>query len=758
VPTRLRSCFLGSLLIIAGWAGWGVATALAQPEEATLRVLVTSADNGRTLAGANAVLSALASDATYAGATNLDGYLALTEVPPGRYALSVSFVGFSTYRDTLSLADGIRTLSIALSTEEQALDELEIIAEGGATRRAAGLQTVGASDLERIPTPGPSGDLASYLQTLPGVVSGGSRGGELHVRGGSATQNLVLVDGLPITKPFHISSFYSAFPQDVVKNVDLYAGGFGAEYLGSTSSVMDITLRRGNMQRFVGSGAISPFITSVRLEGPIEKGRRSLLGVVRRSTLEETAGPLFGQDVPLMFYDMTGRYALQRESATCNFTGIHTYDEGRINLRRESDLTWSNTTLGGRCLVFGEDLNHTLDISAGFTRFNNTAGTAGNPERTARFWKGFTSIKRAQNVPWGTVDVGTYWMMARYSYALDEKFVALDAAQDINGAIRAHARTDIEFGNRVTVSPSIGSQFSGRLSAPTYEPRLRMTYRPDGTDRQEVSLALGKYNQVEEGLTDKRDAGTVFTVWTATFADQRTPQALHGILGYRQRLGSSVELSIEGYGKDLQNIPVPQWTPLARFSTELTVADGLAYGADVRGTISTGPFYLFVGYGWSTVTYQAGTDDLGAWIGGDLFEYAPSHDRRHQVNAVASYEMAGVMASANWEFGSGRPYTQVYGFDLALRVSQLNEYPLDDAGTALTYYGEPYGARLPTYHRLDVSLSRSFDLSPQVSLEAKAGAINTYNRNNVFYYDINSLERVNQTPFLPYVSIRVTVD
>ena len=757
MPLRSLPSFARWTLILAlSLALWPM-DAAAQ-DSGTLRVIVTSTDDGSTLTGANVVLTALAGEGIYADATDIDGYVAITQIPPARYLLSVSFVGFETYRDTLTIEPELRTMSVALDVEKQALDEVEVIAEGGATSRTAGLQTVGASDLERIPTPGPSGDLASYLQTLPGVVSGGSRGGQLHIRGGTATQNLVLVDGLPITKPFHISSFYSAFPEDVVKNVDLYAGGFGAEYLGSTSSVMDITLRRGNMQRFVGSGAVSPFITSVRLEGPIEKGRKSFLGVVRRSTLEETAGPLFGQDVPLTFYDMTGRYALQRENATCNFTGIYTYDEGRINLNRASDLTWSNATLGGRCLVFGEGLNHTLDISAGFTRFNNTAGTPGDPERAAGFWKGYTSIKRKQNVPWGTIDLGTDWMMAKYTYALDEKFVALDAAEDINGAIRGYATTDIELGDYLTISPSFGSQFSGRLPAPTYEPRLRVTYRPDGTEQQEVSLALGKYHQIQEGLSDKRDAGTVFTIWTASFADQRVPQALHGILGYRQRLGPSVELSIEGYAKDLQNIPVPQWTPLARFNTELTVADGVAYGADLRGTLDADPLYLFLGYGWSTVTYQAGIDDLGAWIGGDLFEYAPAHDRRHQINMVASYKIAGTTASLNWEFGSGRPYTQVYGFDLALRIAQLSEQPTRDAGTALTYYGQPYGARMPTYHRLDVSLSRSFTLSPQIELETKAGAINTYDRNNVFYYDINTLERVDQTPFLPYVSLRVTVE
>ncbi|MFB6099563.1 MAG: TonB-dependent receptor, partial [Salinibacter sp.] len=136
-------------------------------------------------------------------------------------------------------------------------------------------------------------------------------------------------------------------------------------------------------------------------------------------------------------------------------------------------------------------------------------------------------------------------------------------------------------------------------------------------------------------------------------------------------------------------------------------------------------------------------------------EYTPAHDRRHQLNLVGSYRFAGFKASLNWKLASGRPYTKVFGFDLGLELPE--QYPSTDSGTARTYYDRPYNARLPAYHRLDVSIERTFELGEHIDLEAKVGAINTYDRKNVFYYDINTTERVNQTPFLPYTSLRISV-
>lgn len=746
----------GWLLLASLFFALWPALASAQTSS-TLRVLVTAADDGGLLQGANVVLRAVEGDAMHAGATNVDGYLELTGITPGRYQLSVSFIGFETHRDTLTLQDEERrTYRVALAVQEQTLDEVRVEAERGAARREAGLQTVRGAELSRIPTPGPSGDLASYLQTLPGVVSAGDRGGQLYIRGGTPSQNLVLVDGLPIVKPFHISSLYSSFPQEIVRSVDFYAGGFSAEYMGATSSVIDVSLRRGNMERFVGSASVSPFIASTRVEGPIERGRQSFLVVGRHSIIEETADPLFGREVPLRFYDLTARYAIQGDGATCSITSMLTYDRGRINTEENTSLSWSNTTVGGRCLLFGEGIDHAFDLSGGFTRFQNDAGTAGSPERSAGLRRIYLSLEREQDVAGETLDFGVRWTTTQYTANLDEKFTTLDLVQQNGAALQAFASMEWTLGDYLTVTPSIGTHVTGRrLELPTYEPRLRLSFRPDGTDQQEISLAMGKYNQVDQGITDERDAGTVFTVWTPSSSADPLPQALHGIVGYRQRLGAAFEASVEGYVKDLQNIPVPQWTSVARFNTQTTIADGFVHGVDGRIELDLASFYFFAGYGWSVVTYEAARDDLGAWIEGDLFSYSPPHDRRHQVNAVASYELAGFTVNASWEFGTGRPYTKVYGFNLALDLPE--QFPTSSSGTAQTFYDRPYGARMPPYHRLDVSVERSFDLSSSLSMETKAGAINAYDRDNIFYYDVNSIRRVNQTPLLPYLSLRVIV-
>ncbi len=731
---------------------------VAQPAEATLRVIVTSADDGRILEGANVVLTAMDRDAQYAGATNPNGFLELSDVPPARYRLTVSFVGFEAYDEVLTLqADQRRSVEVALAVQEQTLDEVRVEAERGAARREAGLQTVRAADLTRIPTPGPSGDLASYLQTLPGVVSAGDRGGQLYIRGGTPSQNLVLVDNLPIIKPFHISSLYSAFPEDIVRSVDFYAGGFSAKHMGALSSVLDVNLRRGNMEQFAGSAAISPFIASARIEGPIERGQQSFLVVGRQSIIEETADPLLGRDVPLRFHDLTARYSVQGSGAACNITGMHTYDRGRISTTESTSLTWSNATVGATCLLFGEGLNRAFELTGGLTYFENAAGTAGTPERSATLRRIYLGLEREQDLLGSTLDIGMRWNITQYAANLDEKFSSLQLVQQNGAALQAFAATEWTVGDVLTITPSLGTHITGRrIEKPTYEPRLRLSIRPTGTDRQEISLAVGKYNQVDQGITDERDAGTVFTVWKPSEADEALPQALHGILGYRQRLGSSLEASVEGYVKDLSNIPVPQWTPEARFNTRTTLADGFTYGVDARLELTTRPFYAYVGYGWTKVTYEAARDDLGAWIEGELFSYAPPHDRRHQVNAVASYEWAGFTANASWEFGTGRPYTKVYGFDLALDLPL--QQPTSSPGTAFTFYDRPYGARLPVYHRLDVSLERDVTLSGGLALEAKVGAINTYDRSNIFYYDVDALQRINQSPLLPYLSLRVRVN
>lgn len=723
-----------------------------------VRGIVTSAEDGGILQGANVVVSALETDARRAAVTDGDGYYELRDLPAGRYQIQVSYVGFATHRDTLRVSGGRQNYNIPLVPTAQQLGEVRVEVQRGATRRQAGLQTVGRQDLGRIPTPGPGGDLASYLQTLPGVVAGGDRGGGLNIRGGKTSQNLFRVDDLPLVKPLHISNFYSSFPEQAVKEVDVYAGGFGAEYMGKISAVVDVSLRQGNMEEYAGSASISPFVSSTRIEGPIEKGKRSLLAVFRRSTVEETAGPLLGRTIPLSFYDFTGRYSVLQEGASCSVTGVRTHDQGRLSNARNTALSWSNTAIGGRCLLFGTGLDHALEVSGGYSRFQNAAGAINDEERSAGLQKGFFDLEQEQETSWGTLRLGMRTEITFYEFDVDQKFTFSNSGRPFGGALNAFGALETNLGDHFTLAPSLGFQLHSRTFPPTYEPRLRLTYRPDGTDQQEVSLALGKYHQMSQGLTDTQDAGTEFTIWTPEPVADTPPRAYHGILGYRYQIAEGLSLNVEGYIKDISNISVPKWSVVDRFETNLASADGRVYGADARIELADGPVYLYAGYGWSRVTYEAAREDLGAWIEGQVFEFSPSHDQRHQVNIVSEVQFGEISGQLSWEFGSGRPYTRAYGFDLAPDVVNQLVSPTETAGQALVLFDEPYGTRLPAYHRLDVSLSRPFDLSSRTALRVKIGAINAYDRRNIFYYDVSRDNVVEQIPLYPYLSLTVSVN
>ena len=115
----------------------------------------------------------------------------------------------------------------------------------------------------------------------------------------------------------------------------------------------------------------------------------------------------------------------------------------------------------------------------------------------------------------------------------------------------------------------------------------------------------------------------------------------------------------------------------------------------------------------------------------------------------------GFNLDARWELGSGKPYTEIFGYDFSFRLPFEN--PNTSPGTARILYSEPYNGRMPWYHRLDVSVSRDFELGGSTRLETQLGVINAYNRRNIFNFDYGTLQRVDQSPFFPYLSVRMVL-
>ena len=734
---------------------WMLTSAAALAQDVTLRGFVTDRSTGSPLAGANVTLRD--EDTVRFGAvTDADGYYRIVRIPAGRFVLGVSYVGYVTHRDTLRLGHAaLETRSVALEPGE-VMDELVIEGRGGAATLESGRQQVRAVDLARVPTPDASGDLAAYLQTLPGIVSPGDRGGQLFVRGGTPGQNLVLVDGTMIYQPFHIVGFFSAFPQDLVSSADVFAGGFGARYTGRLSSVIDVTMRGGNTRRFEAAASVGPFLAGVRLEGPLRRGTTSLLGSVRTSVIEHTAPTLLGESVPLSFSDVVLK--LQHTGGggnRCSLSAVRTHDRGRVSsdAERTEVFRWGNTVFAGRCVGLMPGSSAFIEANSGFSYVSNSVGDIELPERSSDAWLFNTDVHWRYPVGRTDVEGGFFLQVEGGSYRLAEQFQGIRDEDDYHVGTGVHVGATLRAGERFDVEPGLAVTYPLNY-APALEPRLRLAWRPWGTAAQTLTAALGVYRQTVEGLSDERDVGSVFTVWMPTPVGEARPRALHALLGWQQHVGS-LTLAAEGYYKRLHSLPVPVWSVIAQFTTSLTLADGEVYGSDFRLEWRRKPAYAYLGYGYSWTKYMTAQDNFGLWFDEPIQSYHPPHDRRHQFNAILALDTGLFTAGARWQYGSGLPYTRAIGADSFIRFINLPDVR-SLYGRPRFLFDKPYQGRLPAYHRLDVSVEHAFDLH-FADITVQAGATNVYDRRNLFYFDLFTFRRVDQWSFLPYVSLLVEV-
>lgn len=749
---RLLFCFF---LGIGGILGEST-TVWAQPDqEAALRGFVTDRSTGAPLQGANVALLDT-SHVVRGTVSSADGLYQIGSLAPGQYVVRVTFVGYAPASDTVHVAPGdILVHNVELVRTEEQLGEVVVSSEGGAATMEGGRQTVRPSDLARIPTPDVSGDLASYLQSLPSVVSSGDRGGQLFIRGGTPSQNLVLVEGLPIYQPFHIVGFYSAFPQDLVANADVYAGGFGAQYSSRTSSVIDVSMREGNKQRFEGSASVSPFLVGGRVEGPIRDDRMSVLGSFRHSIIEE-AGSIYGDSFPYRFSDAFVKlHDIPRDDFRYSAVLLHTHDRGRIDPEDpQADVfRWSNLVLGTRFLSLPATMPVQVEFTGGLSYASNDVGNPTWPERSSRVVRfstefDLTHSNRRSEISWG-VFTRLHWM----DRLLAEQIANIEDASDALLGIGGYVDADLAVTERLDATlGSVLSWYQGRIFMP--EPRLRLAWQLH--DQHTLNAAAGLYWQPVIGLADERDAGSVFTAWLP--ATQHSPQmhAYHVLGGWQGEMGP-FQMAAEGYYRRLSHMPVTAFNARANFSTDLVSAHGDVYGFDARLEFAREHIHTYLGYGYAWTRYTAAQDDLGIGFGEPIRQYHPPHDRRHQLNALVSLQHGWFSADLRWEYGSGLPYTQFLGFDEFIPPHGLPDVRRD-FGTSRQFFNEPYRARLPAYHRMDASVKAELPVSEQLLFTLQVGGINVYDRQNLFYFDLFTTQRVDQLPVTPYVSLKLATD
>lgn len=245
----------------------------AQSTKSDIRGFVYDGDNGdRSVA---TVVTAVKdkSDGTVVRSilSDNDGYYALTGLSPGDYWVRVSHPGFDTLYEKVKVLIGLNTKKDFYLQHISTMEAVEISVKGKARDAQVGVTNIEARAIYKMPAVGAEPDILQYLQILPGVVFSGDQGGQLYIRGGSPIMNKVMMDGLTIYNPFHSIGLFSVFETDLIQTADVYSAGFGSEYGGRVSAVVDIKTRDGNRKRMAGKVGLTTFTSKLLLESPLRK-------------------------------------------------------------------------------------------------------------------------------------------------------------------------------------------------------------------------------------------------------------------------------------------------------------------------------------------------------------------------------------------------------------------------------------------------------------------------------------------------------
>ena len=297
------------------------------------------------------------------------------------------------------------------------------------------------------------------------------------------------------------------------------------------------------------------------------------------------------------------------------------------------------------------------------------------------------------------------------------------------------------------------------------------------SSRIRFKCAGGWYSQNLISATSSQDVVNLFYGFLAnpgniqnTFTQQNgsttnvtsaLEKATHMIVGFEFDLFKHIELNIEAYRKNLNQLIELNRNKLYEDNSDpdninkpdalkkdFIVEAGTAQGIDFTIKYDYKRFYFWATYSLAHVSL---------WDG--IQQYDPIYDRRHTINLVGSYTFGKNLnweVNARWNFGSGFPFTPTAGFYEKLTLSNINTNYTNTNGDLGILLGNLDSQRLPTYHRLDISIKRKFELSERSTLEVSAGATNIYNRENIFYFNRITQSRVDQLPILPSIAANLT--
>lgn len=712
------------------------------------------------------------------GAFHLEG------VPQGSYELRVELPGFRPFSAREEVFAGERTDVVYRISPDSS--EIEILVEGERPPREVTRRVIERREIDRIP--GTSGDALRSIQSLPGVSRAYPFSGELIVRGSAPEETAVFVDGAEVPIIYHFGGLSSVVPTELLDRIDFFPGNFSARYGRVSGGIVDVGLREPDTlcfddygkrsQRkgcYHGLAQVDLVDGRLMLQGPIGRskewsfalaGRRSWLDAWLKPVLEEAGASVTSAPV---YYDYQAiverregdsRFSLRAFGSDDRFEAIFT-DPAAEDPTFGGNLSFGTRFFRAQALYtdrLSPDVSLSTMLSAGRDHLDFTLGS---------FLFDFTldligvrselGFRLAEGM---LLNLGMDYEIAPLEFTVRAPepprpgepdpgpFVTRPILETHGDQVEYrpawYGELELQLTPRLRVVPGVRLDYARDTGHGDFSPRLNARYdlvpgRPEsqgpgsGQRRTTLKGGVGIYDQPPNGQQTDEVFGT---------PGLESNRAVHYSLGVEQEITDQIELSTEGFFKDLEN-QVARAPVGTRFAY---TNDGSGYVVGWESLLKYKPDERF--FGWLAYTLSRSVRQDGPDEEPYLFQY----DQTHNLIVLGSYRLG-----RGWEFGarfrlvSGRLDSPV------VRSPRLPALYVADAGAYVPLQAEPYSERLPLFHQLDVRVDKRWQFRSW-RLSAYLDVQNVYNNQavegRVYNYNYSQNQYQTGVPIIPSFGLR----
>ena len=668
-------------------------------------------------------------------AADENGYYMIKNVPPGKYVLSVSMIGYekTANADVIVYPDRNTSASFALNPSTFEMNTVEIESDYFAkpSENIVSMRTLSPEEIRR--SPGSAEDIFRVMQSMPGVATAGGKSAQLIVRGGSPDENLTLLDNIEIYNPIHFArsgesmGIISIVNPALLEKVDFLTGGFPAQYGDKMSSVFDMTLANGNKELYNSDVNTNIAGFGVTVDGPVADNGSMIFSLRRgffdilTSIMNRPAAPRYYDAVGKITYDLDqnnrlsliGFYyidQIDREGSTKESAGMSKYEYlSRNDYGSAVGINWRS--------LFSRNAYALTTVS-----FTGNGWTTRQGTLTDRALRGEDILENEYSIKsriiWqltSTVDV-QFGGQLKLIDSKNDSWLPADTSRQ--GTITPG--TTISFRPDISNKSSFYTQINYRLFLPlmisagirfdhfdmtnetNFSPRLAASYNI--TETTTFTAAMGTFYQTPASYQIAPDSRNLLL---------QSSNAVHYIAGIDQIIAGDTRALVEVYYKKLSNLII------APDSSYLLINTGSGYAQGIEFSVQRKFTEGFVG----SASYSYSTSQRRDDPAQSLYDF--EYDRPHIINLIAGFEIGqGWQIGAKFQFASGNPYTPAIGV-----INKGGSYYLVD--------GPFNSARYPDYHKLDIRIDKQFFLD-KWSLTAYIDLWNVYNRSNIISYSFKA--------------------